>query len=204
MTTNSAIEARPSDKSHIDWLRNCDLDQFKGLRVLDLGCGSGFLCEHAVQAEARSVCGIDLVEPKGISQSRWQFCQVDLDAVDWSTKVLQIEEAWDLILAFDILEHVRSPYDFLRNIQSLLSPQGKLVLTTPNTASWERLLRPRSWSGATDPQHKCLFNRYSLQFLVDRAGLQPELTQAPIRKLGGLNRWFGRWGGQILLVASRS
>ncbi len=203
MTTNLPIQARASDLSHINWLKDCQLYDFKNRRVLDLGCGSGFLCQQAVAAGASAVCGIDLVQPQGLSDVNWSFQQVNLDEADWIAQLDPAESKWDLVLAFDILEHVRSPFDFLENIAKALSAEGRLVLTTPITASWERLMRPKSWSGATDPQHKCLFNSYSLQFLVERAGLEVVSLQAPIRKLGVLNRWFGHWGGQMLLVARK-
>jgi hypothetical protein len=86
----------------------------------------------------------------------------------------------------------------------LLRPGGQLVVTTPNTNSWERLLRPTAWSGAQDPQHRILFNRYSLAFLLRRVGFKPLVVRAPLRKLAFLGPLAPEVGAQIFAVATKA
>lgn len=202
----SSLKARPSDFAHLRWLSDyCDY-QWQGRRILDLGCGSGYLCEKSLLEGASFACGVDMVVPTGYTPSMaWTFHSLDLDQSEWSQTILTLcqRKLFDAIFAFDILEHVSSPWNFLVECRKLLASEGILVVTTPNTSSWERWLRPRSWSGATDEQHKTLFHRYSLSFILERAGLEPALLEAPVRKLGPLAALAPQIGGQLFCVAGQ-
>jgi 2-polyprenyl-3-methyl-5-hydroxy-6-metoxy-1,4-benzoquinol methylase len=191
-----------SDIDHLAWLDQLGVKSFTGLSVLDLGCGSGFLCKKMMEEGAKSVIGVDMVKPENAVGATWQYRDLDLDSPAWSSQM--IEASFDLILAFDILEHLRSPYEFLSNCQKLLKPKGRLVLTTPNINSWERVANPDNWSGARDQQHKTLFSRYSLQFLLKKSSLDPVGMSAPMRSLKFLGPLQPHIGGQILALAQKS
>jgi hypothetical protein len=89
---------------------------------------------------------------------------------------------------------------FLVTCGKLLEPEGLLVLTTVNVDSWERLIRPGEWSGATDAQHKILFTKYSLAFLLARTGFSVNVMAAPIRKIEFLGALQPGFGGQLFCV----
>lgn len=190
-----------SDLDHLKWLDRLGIRNFAGLSVLDLGCGSGFLCEKLKSGGAHRVVGVDLVKPSNASSTDWEFLSADLDQSDWSCVLSQ--EPFDLIFAFDIIEHLQSPYLFLQNCLRLLSAEGQVVLTTPNVNSWERLSKPKTWSGARDEQHKTLFNRYSLSFVLERAGFELQQLSAPMRSLSFLGPLQPHIGGQILALARK-
>jgi 2-polyprenyl-3-methyl-5-hydroxy-6-metoxy-1,4-benzoquinol methylase len=137
--------------------------------VVDLGCGSGFLAHQLVEAGASHVVAVDIIPPPAAfaSSPKLQFQCLDLDSSNWGPQLQASlpRKGADVVLAFDILEHLQSPWQFLTQCEMLLSRGGQLVLTTANTQSWERWCRPKNWSGAHDPQHKHLFSRYSLEFL---------------------------------------
>lgn len=193
---------RHSDAVHLEWLENLGLNSFAGLRLLDLGCGSGYLAHMAKSKGASVSIGVDIEKPKdGIfDEVSWQFVEANLDRDDWLNALPS--KPFDIILAFDIIEHLRSPVAFLEQCRNLLSPQGSLYLTTPNTQSLERLLNPEGWSGAFDPQHRILFSKYSLGFLLRKTGLQAIQLRAPMRSLRWLPRAFQPpIGGQLLVQA---
>jgi len=196
------IEKRESDTDHIKWLTRFSQDFWSEKKIIDLGCGSGYLCKFALKEGASLACGIDMVEPAGYSDAEgWSFAQENLDAPDWSGSFgKKYSTEFDIVLGLDIIEHLNSPYLFLRNCSQLLKDDGLLVLTTPNINSWERLLKPDNWSGSIDPQHKTLFNLYSLKFLSERADFVTEHLEAPVRSLGALNRVTPPIGGQIFSV----
>ncbi len=195
-------QPRAADQVHLQWLRDFGVRSFSAKKVLDLGCGSGFISHFAQTEGARLSVGVDIEEPKeGLpATDEWQFVMANLDLGDWMKQIPGGN--FDLILAFDILEHLRSPVVFLEQCRSLLGSEGTLFLTTPNTQSLERVLRPSTWSGAFDPQHRILFSKYSLGFLLGKTGLDPVHMDAPMRSLQWLPRWIQpQIGGQLLVQA---
>lgn len=193
--------ARPPDLDHLSWLDRYHPVAWQGRRILDLGCGSGYLCAHARAAGATSAVGVDLKDPDVKPEaSGWTFQKFDLDGEGWGRRVAEAGR-FDYVFAFDILEHVASPVRFLKELRDALSPGGRLVLTTPNTSSWERIIRGERWSGATDPTHRVLFTPYSLRFLLGRSGFQPLRLIAPMRKLEFLGPATPMIGAQIFCAA---
>jgi 2-polyprenyl-3-methyl-5-hydroxy-6-metoxy-1,4-benzoquinol methylase len=201
MIGNESMKANPSDLDHLRWLEIAKLNSFRGLRILDLGCGSGYVCHKAMEEGAQQAVGVDIVKPQIPNEgaSRWQFSDADLNDRHWQK---EFSNPFNLVLAFDILEHLDSPYLFLKSCRELTDKNGKLVLTTPNTLSWERFYKPNGWSGIRDPQHKTLFTKYSLDFLLRKAGFSSATFQAPMRSLSFLGPLQPQIGGQILCIAS--
>jgi 2-polyprenyl-3-methyl-5-hydroxy-6-metoxy-1,4-benzoquinol methylase len=197
------MESRQSDLDHLAWLNKAGIKIFTGKRILDLGCGSGFLCHKAMAEGAKLAVGVDIIQPDSDQEAakrNWSFLSLDLND---SALFKSIGDKFDLIFAFDIIEHLESPYNFLTACYELLSDTGVLVVTTPNLMSWEKLAKPTSWSGASDPQHKILFTKYSLAFLLDRSGFRKVTSQAPMRALSFLGRFQPQIGGQLLAVAEK-
>jgi 2-polyprenyl-3-methyl-5-hydroxy-6-metoxy-1,4-benzoquinol methylase len=204
-----------SDVDHLRWLARAGWipAHLKGKTVLDLGCGSGEICEWAVASGAGHVTGIDLVAPRrplatpagpagSTGPTLWQWRMVDLSSPTWSS---QIGEVHDIVFAFDIVEHVPAPGVFLRQCAAVMRPGATLVLTTPNVNSWERMLRPSTWSATIDPQHELLFTRWSLGFLLERCGFTVSLSWAPVRRLEFLPNAIHPWvGAQIFMLAQKS
>lgn len=199
--TTTVETMRASDRDHFLWLRDHGLADFENRTILDLGCGSGYLCSQAAAAGAKLAVGVDIESPP-LASSTWRYLSTNLDQDTWPETVGATE--FDLVLAFDIIEHLRSPVAFVEGCRALLRSGGRLVLTTPNVNSWERLMKPRTWSGSQDPQHRILFSRYSLAFLLEKAGFHDIQCSAPMRSLRALGKLQPHCGGQILCVATRS
>lgn len=193
--------AAPSDIDHLRWLDATASVEWTGRSVLDIGCGSGFLCAELMRRGARAAVGIDMREPS-VKADSWVFRKMDLEDRQWPRQFLA-ESPFDIITAFDLIEHLSSPWLLLSQMHALLAPTGQLILTTPNANSWERLLRPTTWSGAHDKQHKTLFTRYSLAFILDRSGFVPTKLIAPVRKLARLGALVPGVGAQIFVVCQK-
>lgn len=105
-----------------------------GVSCLDLGCGAGDQLVALQSLGFDNVIGVDIgPEQVMIAQSRGlQVAQGDL------TDYLQTSErAFDLILAFDIIEHFAKAevLELLQLIRQRLKPGGCLILQTPNALS---------------------------------------------------------------------
>ena len=102
-----------------------------GKKVLDAACGSGYGSALLAQT-ARSVMGVD-VAAEAIEYSRAQygsdnvqFAQADCLALPFSSGY------FDVITAFEIIEHLPDAAVFLLELRRVLAPAGLLVLSTPN------------------------------------------------------------------------
>jgi len=144
----------------------------RGVRVLDIGCSSGYLARRLVQ-QGCTVIGIELDE-RAADAARAVCEEVlvgDVEAMD-----LPFQPAsFDVVLCGDIIEHLRDPGRFLQRVRPLLRPDGRLVLTTPNVANWAirlGLLFGR-WTyaerGILDRTHTHLFTRRSLVKTLEEA-----------------------------------
>lgn len=101
-------------------------------RLLDLGCGAG---TFMLQAKKRgfSVFGIDISD-RAVSFIR---DKLELGAISCSIENLtgvlpQFKSGFDYVTAFEVIEHVSSPNDFLVEAKNLLKDQGHIILSTPN------------------------------------------------------------------------
>lgn len=105
-----------------------------GRRVLDAGCGEGF-GTATLAPLAAEVVGVDY-SADAIRECRRLWCDVSrpnlrFEQVDL-THPGYFAERFDVVLNFQVLEHIRDTGPFLRALGERLSPDGVLVLTTPN------------------------------------------------------------------------
>jgi len=108
-------------------------DSLSGLRVLDIGCGGGILCEPLARLGA-SVVGVDPA-PGNIGVAREHASQSGLaiDYRDGSAEALaQAGELFDAVLAMEVVEHVTDVGLFVAAAAALAKPGGLLILATLN------------------------------------------------------------------------
>ena len=46
------------------------------------------------------------------------------------------EKEFDLVLGIEVIEHLENPWEYIRNLKSLMKKNGHILLTTPNITSW--------------------------------------------------------------------
>ncbi|MGY3032787.1 2-polyprenyl-6-hydroxyphenyl methylase/3-demethylubiquinone-9 3-methyltransferase [Bradyrhizobium sp. USDA 4354] len=102
------------------------------LRVLDIGCGAGLLCEPLSRLGAQ-VIGID-PSASNIAAAKLHADKSHL-AIDYRcTTVEEIDprERFDIVLAMEVVEHVTDVGVFLTRCASMLKPNGLMVVSTLN------------------------------------------------------------------------
>jgi len=106
---------------------------FKGLRMLDIGCGGGLLSEPMARLGA-DVVGADAA-PRNIPVARVHAAQSGL-SIDYRVTTAEdlaaAGEQFDVVLNMEVVEHVADPQAYLTACQTLLKPGGLMVCSTLN------------------------------------------------------------------------
>jgi len=107
---------------------------FAGLRLLDIGCGGGLLCEPMARL-GFSVIGVD-ASPRNIGVARThadaQGLDIDYRANTAEALIEQGEPLFDVVLNMEVIEHVADPARFLQDCVKLLKPGGLMIVATLN------------------------------------------------------------------------
>ena len=142
-------------------------------RILDLGCAGGRLGE-LLRLSGHTVVGVDAVKVDGVADRLDDFYEADLDR----GIPTEVGGDFDVIVAADVLEHVREPQAILTEARDRLAPGGVIAVSVPNFAHWYPRLRVLSGRfdydrrGILDAGHVRFFTRASFERLVARSGLR--------------------------------
>jgi len=103
----------------------------RGKRVLDAGCGAGYGSAELAQA-ADSVVGVDRAA-EAIDLARASYTLPNLRFEQASCEALPHPDgSFDLVVAFEVIEHLVNWREFLLEVRRVLAPAGQLVVSTPN------------------------------------------------------------------------
>jgi glycosyltransferase involved in cell wall biosynthesis len=131
-------------------------------RILDLGCSDGTLASR-FRALGHHVTGVDLVAHDGVRDRVDEFIEADLEQgiPPWVTG------PFDVVLAADVLEHVRHPEAILDQITSVLAQGGSVIASVPNFGHWYPRLRVVA--GRFDYDRRGILDREHVRFFTKRS-----------------------------------
>lgn len=150
----------------------------RGRRVLDLGAADGSHLDvhrsgdawlHARLAAVAAACvGVDLDAAlvERLRAEGWDVRRGDATALD-------LGEAFDVVVAGEILEHVTDAGGLLASCARHLAPGGTLVVTTPNAFALHArpgLAAPLMRTGGIHPDHVAWYCATTLRQLLERLG----------------------------------
>jgi glycosyltransferase involved in cell wall biosynthesis/SAM-dependent methyltransferase len=150
--------------------RYCGL---KNGRLLEIGCGDGDFLVSA-EAEGWQVTGVEYAAA-ACEKARQRLKDGKVFCGELSSAALEPEQ-FDLCVISDVIEHVRSPLDFLKEIHRVLKPGGALFIATPSTDSWSAKLMRQKWM-EFKPEHLTYFDRQTLQTGLFKSGFQNVLVK---------------------------
>jgi len=137
----------------------------KSGRVLEVGCGNGWMLKGFAD-HGWTVVGVE----RSIQEVRHARAYLSLPVFVGDLGTLRTESQFDLIVIFQVLEHVLDPVGVLRHCRRLLKPQGTLIVSVPNLESWQAKLFGSRWFHLDVPRHLVHFTPESLATTFARAG----------------------------------
>ena len=168
---------------------------FEGLRLLDIGCGGGLLCEPMTRLGFQ-VTGVDASERNigtASAHAAEQGLSIDYRATTAEDLLAAGERPFDVILNMEVIEHVADPGAYLRDCARLLAPGGLMIVATLNrtlkalalakigaeyvlrwvpagTHDWNKFLKPEELRGFLVGEPVAVHGPYGVAFnpLTDR------------------------------------
>lgn len=149
--------------------------QGERLSALDVGGGSGWILDQARRVEPRLATTV-VVDIDSGAQARARAAGHDF--VLSRIETFQYPSPFDLVIMFNLVEHVRDPRAVLEKARDLLAPGGLILVKTPNCDSLDaRLFRRTYWGGLHSPRHWSLFTPEGFRRAATEAGLRVERLQ---------------------------
>jgi len=153
---------------------------FKGLRILDIGCGGGLLSEPMARLGAE-VVGADAAE-RNIPVAQVHAAQSGL-VIDYrhttAEALADAGEQFDVVLNMEVVEHVADPQGYLTACQTLLRPGGLMICSTLNRTpkSFAMAIVGAEWVMRWLPKGTHDWRKFitpdELYTLIGKAGLRP-------------------------------
>lgn len=168
-----------------------------GDRILDIGCGNGFLL-YQFRTRYKTLIGLEY-SPKRLAQAGINLSGLDFIPVRGSAEDMAAIESdsIDRIISADTIEHIPDVYVAAAEMFRVLKPGSQLVINTPNIAFLKKRIllmigrfpstsQPNEGIGSDvlfDGGHFHYFTYRSLRIVLERAGF------VPVRRIG-----YGRFG----------
>jgi 2-polyprenyl-3-methyl-5-hydroxy-6-metoxy-1,4-benzoquinol methylase len=147
-------------------------------RLLDVGASCGFFVEEALKA-GFDAYGVEL-SAEAISKAP-DVIRARLTLGDVNTLASSVNEAFDIITAFDLIEHVFDPIAFLHQLRRVAKPGSWIVISTPDAGHVLRHLLRSRWPMFQPMQHTVLLSRRGLRLALSAAGYD-DISVGPAHK----------------------
>jgi glycosyltransferase involved in cell wall biosynthesis/ubiquinone/menaquinone biosynthesis C-methylase UbiE len=154
-----------------------EIRRYHGLetgRLLEIGCGEG---EFPVLAEAAG-WQVTRIEFSPDTCRLSQPCMENANGSRGELPPASLASGqFDLCVVSDVIEQVRSPFDFLQEIHRLLKPGGTLLIVTPSIDFWSvRFLRQRQVEFRAG--RLTYFDRQTIETALFKSGFREIMVQA--------------------------
>ncbi len=149
-------------------LLNKFLDKRSDLEILEIGTGSGFFLDFASENFPYSrFTGLEYDE-RLLSETKQRAPKADMHQGNAENFELGLNK-YDLIVSFQVIEHLYNPGAMLDNVKTHLKPGGIFLLTTPNLSGIGARLMKKRWHGYRD-DHVSLLHKKDWETLIESRG----------------------------------
>lgn len=150
-----------------------DLDLKKPIDLLDVGCADGWMldCYKSIKPLMIKTYGVEF------NSGAARAAQAKGHEVFYG-RIEDIEfgsQKFDFINISHVIEHLSDPSAMLKKLNTLLKPEGRIVVETPNIHSVDGLLfRKGTWGGYHFPRHWVFFEPKTLREMAGKSQLEIE------------------------------
>lgn len=138
----------------------------KESRILDAGCGTGFLVYFLKEAGFKNVMGIDPYIEGAIEYKNGLKIK--------KRNIQEVDGEWDLVMFHHSFEHVADPGETLHRVAKGLAPGGWCLLRVPVVSSYAWQQYGTNWVQLDAPRHFHLHSPKSIRMLAERENLKLE------------------------------
>lgn len=137
------------------------IEKFRPSSLLEVGCGSGEFLQKVVTGVER-VMGVD-INPAALATARSRGLKVT------NQPLAQLRDRFDMVVLFEVLEHLESPGEMLTAMTERLNPGGVLVIAVPNPGGY---LKDQGLVLLDlPPHHSTKWNREAFTYISEQFGL---------------------------------
>jgi 2-polyprenyl-3-methyl-5-hydroxy-6-metoxy-1,4-benzoquinol methylase len=126
--------------------------------VLDLGCGTGYGTQYLAKY-VKKITGID-VDREAIKFARKNYPHKNLEYKVADISSLNGTGKYDVIVSFEVIEHLKNPKSFISKAHKMLKKGGTLIISTPNA----EVVSPKG--GVASPYHEKEFDYMELKSML--------------------------------------
>ena len=184
--------------SHLEWHKNESdfynriyqkgLDQIipatPGTKLLDIGCSSGYFLSLATE-QGLETFGI---EPNR-SESDYAI-ENGIKVIGSTISDLHTDTKFDVITLWDVLEHIRGPVNYLREVRKFLNPNGVVFVQVPSSDSLAARVMRDACNMFDGIEHLTLFSARSVDIAFSNAGYLPIKKQTVISEIFALSNYL--------------
>ncbi len=140
-----------------------------GARLLDYGCGRGALGRAAREA-GLAACGVEPDAEARRAAERDAGLRAFADVA--ALRRDEPDARFDVITIWQVIEHLRRPWDDLVTLREMLTRDGFLVIATPNARCLRARIEGARWENIANPTHLYYFTERSLRRVLQSGGLE--------------------------------
>lgn len=159
-------ETFEDDNRRFEFLKNMLINK----SVLDFGSGSGGFLNLAKEVTS-TCCAVEL--------EKAVYKHYTTNNIPYVSNLEDVEDKYDLITAFHVIEHLPSPKDILGKMANLLNEDGKIIVEVPNANdALLSLYKNEEFSNFTYWScHLYLYTQKTLSLLAKQAGLKVDFIK---------------------------
>jgi 2-polyprenyl-3-methyl-5-hydroxy-6-metoxy-1,4-benzoquinol methylase len=141
-----------------------------GAVVLDFGCADGAISQRYLECGAAKVIGVD-INPREIERARTKHTDPRLEFHVSTTTTLPLpDQSVDVIISYDVFEHVEYPEKILRELKRVLRPGGQILI---GTWGWRHPFASHLWSTMPVPWAHVFFSEKTVLAVCRRVYHSP-------------------------------